>query len=363
MTFSTPNEAISWAGTQPWAAAMRDCPQDANWHAEGDVWTHTEMVTRALSGLEEWSALAPESKNTLLWAAILHDVGKPKTTGLDEETGKLRAHKHALVGFHEARQILRQAGVAAEPREEIANLVRYHGRPPHILESKTPELDVIKHSWLVNNRLLYLLALADNRGRISIGGQPEDSIHLWKLVAQEQNCFNIQFKFANDTARIQFFRGELTDLYYTPHEAYRSTGTMMSGLPGAGKDTWLAKHSPALPVVALDAIRDQLDVDPTDNQGGVIQAAREACREHLRLGQDFAFNATNVTALTRQRWINLFLDYHAKIHIVYIEPPLETILQQNNRRPEPVPTQVILRLSTKLEPPTLAEAHQVTLVH
>ena len=38
-------------------------------------------------------------------------------------------------------------------------------------------------------------------------------------------------------------------------------------------------------------------LDATDNQGEVIQTAREQCREHLRAGRDFAFNATNTTAL------------------------------------------------------------------
>ncbi len=40
----------------------------------------------------------------------------------------------------------------------------------------------------------------------------------------------------------------------------------MSGLPGVGKDTWLARSRPELPVVSLDAVREDLDVDATDNQ-------------------------------------------------------------------------------------------------
>jgi len=135
----------------------------------------------------------------------------------------------------------------------------------------------------------------------------------------------------------------------------------MSGLPGAGKDTWLARNRPRLPVVSLDAIRDTLEVEATDNQGEVIQTARERCREHLRARRDFAFNATNVTRQMRQRWINLFAEYGARIENVYLEPPLPLILQQNKRRPSCVPEAVILRLLEKLEPPALTECQALTL--
>ena len=116
--------------------------------------------------------------------------------------------------------------------------------------------------------------------------------------------------------------------------------TMMSGLPGAGKDTWLGAYKPNLPTVSLDAVRADLDIDAIDNQGRVIQAAREHCREHLRAKRDFAFNATNTTRLTRKRWIDLFADYGARVEIVYVEPPIELIFEQNRTRPDPVPTGV-----------------------
>ncbi len=127
-----------------------------------------------------------------------------------------------------------------------------------------------------------------------------------------------------------------------------------------GKDTWLAKHRPAIPVVALDAIREALDIQATDNQGEVIQTAREQCREHLRVGQNFAFNGTNITRQMRKRWIDLFTDYGARIEIVCIEPPVTTILAQNKRRTAPVPEKVILRLLEKLEVPTVTECHSLT---
>jgi predicted kinase len=248
-------------------------------------------------------------------------------------------------------------------REEIVALVRYHGRPPYLLEKEKPEHEVISTSCVLSNHLLYLFALADTRGRSTKEtGRPEDNLHLWKLLCEEHRCFESPYAFANDQARFLFFRGELSSLFYTPHENYRCTVTMMSGLPGSGKDTWLSIHRPGTPVVSLDAVRSELEIDATENQGKVIQEAREQCRENLRARRDFAFNATNTMQLTRKRWIDLFADYGARVEVVYIEPPLAEISEQNRQRIEPVPTTVINRLTEKLEPPSIKEAHGLQIL-
>ncbi len=342
---------------------MAACNQDAQWHAEGDVWTHTKMVCAELERLADWPSLGRSAQLKLLFTALFHDSGKPAATVLDPGTGRTRSPKHALVGAEFARRMLRELECDLITREEIVALVRFHGRPPFLLEKPNPEHEVIWLSWLVNNRLLYLFALADTRGRHTQEmSRPEENLHLWKLAAEEHNCLLMPYAFANDQARFLFYRGQLSSLHYTPHVEFRCTVTLMSGLPGAGKDTWLAKQRPETPLVALDAIREALDIEATDSQGEVIQAAREKCREHLRAGQDFAFNATNITRQMRKRWIDLFVDYGARIEIVYLEPPLATILAQNKRRTNPVPEKVIMRLLEKLEPPTVTECHSLIFV-
>jgi putative nucleotidyltransferase with HDIG domain len=363
ITRATNAEVLEWAEAQLWTRDMATCNQDAQWHAEGDVWTHTKMVCAELEKLSDWPSLDRATQLKLLFTGLFHDSGKPATTALDPETGRTRSPKHALVGAEIARGVLRELECDLVTREEIAALVRYHGRPPFLLEKPSPEHEVISLSWLVNNRLLYLFALADTRGRHAKEmTRPEENLHLWKLAAEEHNCFLTPYAFGNDQARFLFYRKQLSSLHYTPHVDYRCSVTLMSGLPGAGKDTWLARHRSKLPVVALDAIRDELDVEATDNQGEVIQAARERCREHLRAGENFAFNGTNITRQMRQRWIDLFTDYGARTEIVYIEPPVATILAQNKHRTNPVPENVILRLLNKLEPPAITECHSLAFV-
>jgi len=354
------DDTVLWAADQPWSRAMADCGQDAGWHSEGDVWTHTKMVCAQLPQLDDWQALTQHERTVLLFTALFHDSGKPLTSRVDPETGRITSPKHAIKGEHLARAELRSLGCDLATREEIARMVRFHGRPAFLLEKAKPDHEVVWLSWLVNNRLLYLFALADTRGRDTEEmSRPEENLHLWKVVAEENGCFNRPFPFANCHARFLFYRQREPNLHYIPHEDYSCTVTMMSGLPGSGKDTWLAKHRPDLPIVSLDDIRSELEVEPTDNQGNVIQMARERCRVLLRLRTPFVFNATNILKQTRQRWIDLFADYEARIEAVYVEPPFDLVLRQNKQRPQPVPEQVVRDLAAKCEPPTWTESHDL----
>jgi putative nucleotidyltransferase with HDIG domain len=356
-------DLLAWAEDEPWARAMAACAQDAGWHAEGDVWTHTRMVAAELERLDGWADLDAPDRLRLAFTALFHDAGKPATTAVDAETGRTRSPKHSQVGERIARRVLRGLGCPLGFREEVAGLVRYHGRPPYLLEKTDPAREVIALSWTVDHRLLYLFALADTRGRRTAAmARPEDTLHLWKLAAEEAGCWDRPYPFANDHARFLFFRDELSSLHYAPREAYRCTVSLTSGLPGAGKDTWLAANRPDLPVVSLDDIRGELDVGATDDQGAVVQAAKERCREHLRAGRDFAFNATNTVRTTRRRWVDLFADYGARVEVVYLEPPPDVLFRQNAGRRAGVPRRVIEHLLERLEPPTRGEGHAVELL-
>src|SRR3569623_1829167 len=106
---------------------MRRCLQDAQWHAEGDVWTRTGMVYREVECLEGYDALNRSDLLLLLFTAMLHDAGKPATTAIDPETGRTRSLNHSLVGAALARTLLRELGCDLVWREQLVNLVRYHG--------------------------------------------------------------------------------------------------------------------------------------------------------------------------------------------------------------------------------------------
>jgi hypothetical protein len=123
--------------------------------------------------------------------------------------------------------------------------------------------------------------------------RPEENLHYWKLLAEENGCYDRPYPFANDHARFLFFRQREPNLHYVPTKPS----------PAGDGDVRLARQrqghvagteSSDLPVVSLDDIRGELDVEPTDDQGTVVQLARERCREFLRAKTAFAFNATNI---------------------------------------------------------------------
>lgn len=357
------SEILAWAEAQAWCQAMAQCAQDSQWHAEGDVWTHTKLVCEELINLPEWESLNRDEQGQLWFTALFHDSAKPMTSQVDSETGRIRSPKHSIKGEMLARNVLRELNCDLGTRESICSLVRYHGRPPFLLDRAEPSHEVARMSWLLENRLLYLFALADTRGRSTKSmSRPEENLHYWKLQSEELSCYTRPFAFASDHARFCFARQQEPNLYYQPHEDFSCRVTMMCGLPGAGKDTWLKNHREETPVVSLDGIRRERNVSPKENQGEIVQEAKERCRVLLRRGESFAFNATNLLRQTRGRWLQLFSDYRAQIEIVYIEPPMQRILQQNSQRSASVPTQVIQDFAAKCEPPNWLEAHQVQFV-
>jgi predicted kinase len=64
----------------------------------------------------------------------------------------------------------------------------------------------------------------------------------------------------------------------------------------------------------------------------------------------------------RGRWIQLFLDYNARVKLVYIEVPYRKLIKQNANREYKVPQSVIDKMIWKLEIPTVREAHELAFI-
>lgn len=353
---------VNWPATWPlWPelAALDHCPQDPIHHGEGDVGTHTRMVVDALVADKAWQSLESDARCCLFWAAVLHDVGKPATTK-HEEDGRISSRGHSRVGASIARQLLWHAGSPFAWREALCGIINQHQLPFWLIGRPAPIRLAIETSWRCRPDLLCLHAKADALGRICKDQQVIlDNVELAIATFEEAGCFHAPFPFANNESWVSYFDLEDRDAHYAAHEQFKCTVTVMSGLPGSGKDTWIAQNRANSPVVSLDLIREELGISATDNQGKVIQAAYERGREHLRAGTDFVWNATNVTRQNRAKVLRLLRDYNARIEIVYVEVGPDQLHRQNRARSDAVPASVIDHLSRKLEPPEAWEAHKV----
>ena len=84
-------------------------------HHTDDVFTHNVLSLK----------FCPSSDPIVKFAALLHDVGKPKVMGKDEE-GLVIFYNHEVAGANIAREICDRLKFSRKERDKIVNLIRWH---------------------------------------------------------------------------------------------------------------------------------------------------------------------------------------------------------------------------------------------
>ncbi len=133
--------------------------QSPQYHPEGNVWNHTMMV------LDEAAKVKSESSDprAFMWAALLHDIGKPDTTRVRK--GRITSYNHEQLGEKLTEKFLFCFSIEDKKFvSKVKALVRWHMQ---ILfsEKKLPygNLKVMKEQ--VDSRDIALLTLCDRLGR------------------------------------------------------------------------------------------------------------------------------------------------------------------------------------------------------
>jgi tRNA nucleotidyltransferase (CCA-adding enzyme) len=143
------------------------CPQEPEWHPEGDVWTHTLLVIdearKRIDDLEYPQQVA------VMLGAVCHDLGKPPTTAFID--GRIRSLDHEEEGIPPSSALLDRLNVHSlqgyDVRREVLGMVANHLKPGMFCKAQPPVGDGAfrRLAQKVDLELLARVARADCEGR------------------------------------------------------------------------------------------------------------------------------------------------------------------------------------------------------
>lgn len=137
---------------------LKDTGQSPVYHPEGSVWEHTMLVVDEAAKRKAQST----DSRVFMWAALLHDMGKPATTR--SRNGRITAYNHDRVGAEAAEKMLLSLTSDAEFSRETAMLILYHMQPLYV-EKNLPFKNIPGMERDTDVRDVALLGLCDRLGR------------------------------------------------------------------------------------------------------------------------------------------------------------------------------------------------------
>ena len=162
----------------PELGALVDCPQEPEWHPEGDVWIHTLLVVD--EARERIDDLPHPQRVAVMLGAVCHDFGKPATTARID--GRIRSLNHEAMGVEPAAAFLDRLNLRTldgyDVRAQVLGLVGHHLKPGMWRAARDGVGDGAfrRLSRKVDLELLARVAKADCRGR---GGSFDCSAMDW----------------------------------------------------------------------------------------------------------------------------------------------------------------------------------------
>jgi tRNA nucleotidyltransferase (CCA-adding enzyme) len=113
----------------PEVQALAGCPQEPEWHPEGDVWVHTlQVVDQARRRIDD---LDRPQQVAIMLGALCHDLGKPATTAVVD--GRIRSMDHEEQGVAPTHALLDRLNIHSldgyDVRRQVVGLVAQHLKP------------------------------------------------------------------------------------------------------------------------------------------------------------------------------------------------------------------------------------------
>jgi tRNA nucleotidyltransferase (CCA-adding enzyme) len=151
----------------PELRALSGCPQEPEWHPEGDVWVHTlQVVDEARTRIDD---LPRPQQITMMLGALAHDLGKPPTTAFID--GRIRSMNHEELGVAPATAFLDRLNIHTidgyDVRKQVLGITAQHLKPGawYKVRDEVGDGAFRRLAQKVDLELLARLAKSDCQGR------------------------------------------------------------------------------------------------------------------------------------------------------------------------------------------------------
>ena len=147
---------------------LKKVEQSPKYHPEGNVWNHTMLVVDEAAKVRDES----NDKKAFMWAALLHDIGKPDTTRMRK--GRITSYDHDKVGGKLSIDFLDVYTDDKEFKVKVGALVRYHMHMLYVLKN-LPFADMKNLLKEVDIYDMALLSKCDRLGRTGANTEEEEA--------------------------------------------------------------------------------------------------------------------------------------------------------------------------------------------
>lgn len=358
----------------PYVESMRNTPHiTSGFHEVGDVWTHTKRVCESLIADEHYWALAERQRQETFLAALFHYIGRPSTTKLVDGRYTARGCRQRTIQMVRA-MLWKDYDMAGTPekqifRETICLLTAHHALPTAIEESPYAEphaMWVAAEGELAKDFSWELQCLFTEAWIKALS--PEGTREYLPFLngcrkwLEKLGCYTHPYTFPDASTRFNY----LDCLIDRPDVPMKNQpvveAVIVCGLPGTGKDTFISRHFPDLPVLSVDDINENLDFNPEEKISEEAQSVVDQASALLRMHKPFVWNATNLSYWSRYRIQALCRENNVATRIIFLETPWEENLRRNASRNSPVQEGIIENSLLGISMPWLREAENVEWV-
>ena len=386
-------ECIAMLGDQiDWLHHLKHTEQDPEWHGEGNVHIHTNMVLSELYELLATDAqhIRGAKRQVLVLGVLLHDVGKTVRTKIIEINGvkRVASPQHEAVGRSYLAFKLMELNLPFEVIWNVLGLVGEHHMPKRLVVKNMHKGDYLALSRRADLEMLYWMEIADMRGRTcpDLASQLE-YLEEFKMFAEEYGVWNKGHSLdgrlvsllnkENDSTQAYVYSYALyeieNNLITLPEESIARTFThrnqysnliIVCGPSGSGKSTWIQDNCEEFELISLDEIREEINGcrSSQKNRGKIIQLAKERFKACLRKKQNVVWDATNLRTDFRKILCDLGRDYKALVTLVTFLLPEKKLFTSNRNRDFSVPDEVLVKQLDSYQFPAAGEAHRMCII-